>query len=172
MAIENKAGMQGPMTITIRASKAAEKDGNQLKGKYPPHKDLPKWYCNCSEPHNASISVYSAQQPKEGDTHLEAWVDGSEYNGKWYFELYTKEDKAKKDSGAGGKFGGGGIKPNLTPEQEIMDKAIGHAIGSISNGLIAGDGNPVPATFQNLDKFVAWAYKKISEAKKPESPQP
>lgn len=170
MAIENKTGMQGPMTITIRASKAAEKDGNQLKGKYPPHKDLPKWYCTCSEPANASISVYSAQQPKEGDTHLEAWVDGSEYNGKWYFELYTKEDKAKKDSGGGGgKFGGGGAKSNLTAEQEIMDKAVGHAVRFLENKVYDSSGGEIKPTSEWLNKITDWAYKKISEAKKPEA---
>ncbi len=105
--------------------------------------------------------VYCLTAPADGEEIEVVQLTSGEY--KSYWTVAAKEVKTKPK---GGGFGGGGIKPNLTPEQEIMDKAIGHAINSIKNGVVAGENAPLPATFGNLDKVAAWAYKKISEAGK------
>ena len=165
MAIENKVGMQGPMTITVKGSDAAMKNGVQKVGKFPPHKDVLQWYVLCSEPSGSRISIYQKDKPLEGDTHLEAWVEGKEYEGKWYFEMFTKEDKVKKDAG-GGRFPGGGKSTNYSLEQEAMKDALAIVMQGFVGKVFTDGFNSV-----KLKEYATLTQKMILDAKKPETPQ-
>lgn len=163
---------QAPVETTIAFIKAStpQGGGEQEKGKYKPEEGLLKWGVKFGS--NAHFSnLFTNDAPKEGDS-VKVWEYWKEENGEKKFVKWFLDADYQRIKGGGRKpfGGGGGFKPNLTPEQEIMDKAIGHAVAAINNGVIAGDGTPMPANFLNLEKLTNWAYKKISEAgKKPEA---
>lgn len=165
---------QDVVVAVIRPS-TAQGSSEQEKGKYPPEKDMPKWSVKWGTSTDPWQNFFCAEAdaPAVGDTikvRKFFVLEGTEEKyPKWMLESdYQKTLGGKKG------FGGGGFaaaKPNLSPEQEMMDKAIGHAMNSIKNGMVAGEADtPIPATFKNIDKAADYWYKKIRDAGKT-SPQ-
>lgn len=105
--------------------------------------------------------VFCTTAPQAGEELEVTKLTSGEYSSYW-----TSAAKELKTKPKGGGGFGGGAKSNLTAEQEIMDKALGHAINSINKGVMVGDGSPVEATFKNIDKAADYCYKKILDAGK------
>lgn len=164
---------QAPVETTITFIKAStpQGGGEQEKGRFAPEKDLLKWGVKFGT--NAHFSnLFTNDAPKEGDS-VKVWEYWKEENGEKKFVKWFLDADYQRIKGGGKKpfGGGGGFKPNLTPEQEIMHLAIGHTLKFLDMGYDK-DGQGIKPTSAMLDPTIAYFYKKISEAgKKPETTQ-
>jgi len=105
--------------------------------------------------------VFCTTAPQAGEEIEVFQLTSGEFKSYW-----TSAAKELKTRPKGGGGFGGGAKSNLTAEQEIMDKALGHVINSINKGTVTGEGSPIDATFKNIDKAADYFYKKILDAGK------
>lgn len=130
MSIEKKVGFQGPLKFVVATVAPAMKDGVQKIGRAGAHKDLPQWYSVGAEPNNVKVTIYQQESPKQGDVYEESWIEGKDWQGQIYFDLHTKEQKAK--GGVGGNSGGAGApKRDYTIEnrQVAVAAVIAHLQG-------------------------------------------
>ena len=104
--------------------------------------------------------VFCTTAPQAGEEIEVVQLTSGEF--KSYWTSAAKELKTKPKGGGG--FGGG-AKSNLTAEQEIMDKAIGHTLRFLEIAYTK-DGEPIKPTSAMLDPTIDHFYKKILDAGK------
>jgi hypothetical protein len=140
---------------------------DQEIGKFPPEKDLKKWAIKVGG-ETKFLDLFTNEPPSVGETiKIRRFVTvaegGEEKYPKWMLEVDYQKTLGQKKG-----FGGGGfaaVKPNLTPEQEIMDKAVGHAI-KFFEVAFDKEGNSLKANTTMLRPTAELIYKIIHEAGK------